>query len=71
MADNNWLPLRIGAGGYVTGIDIAADDTMVVHDLVVPKRSASGGGSYRRPRSLCAARACVIALAKDAPPFTH
>ena len=30
MADNNWLPLRIGAGGYVTGIDIAADDTMVV-----------------------------------------
>src|SRR4051794_16225437 len=30
MADSDWLPLRIGAGGYVTGIDIAADDTMVV-----------------------------------------
>ena len=25
-----WKPLRVGAGGFVTGIDIAPDDTMVV-----------------------------------------
>ena len=30
MTSDNWLPLRIGAGGYLTGIDIAPDDTMVV-----------------------------------------
>jgi hypothetical protein len=23
MTSDNWLPLRIGAGGYLTGIDIA------------------------------------------------
>ena len=30
MTSDNWLPLRIGAGGFLTGIDIAPDDTMVV-----------------------------------------
>ena len=28
--DGNWLPLRIGAGGFVSGIDVAPDNTMVV-----------------------------------------
>src|SRR5664279_3792261 len=27
---NNWNPLNIGAGGWLTGIDIAPDNTMVV-----------------------------------------
>ena len=27
---DNWLPLKVGAGGYLTGIDIAPDNTMVV-----------------------------------------
>lgn len=27
--DNAWKPVRIGAGGYVTGIDVAPDGTMV------------------------------------------
>jgi photosystem II stability/assembly factor-like uncharacterized protein len=27
--DGNWRPLRIGAGGFVSGIDIAPDNTMV------------------------------------------
>jgi hypothetical protein len=30
VSSNNWQTLEIGAGGYVTGIDIAPDDTMVV-----------------------------------------
>jgi Bacterial Ig-like domain/Bacterial Ig domain len=30
MSTDDWKPLNIGAGGYVTGIDIAADGTMVV-----------------------------------------
>ena len=30
MAFDNWKPLRIGAGGYLTGMDIAPDGTMVV-----------------------------------------
>ena len=29
-ASNNWQPLKIGAGGWLTGINIAPDDTMVV-----------------------------------------
>src|SRR5205823_6069132 len=27
---NNWQTLKVGAGGYLTGIDIAPDGTMVV-----------------------------------------
>jgi len=30
VSANNWQTLDVGAGGYVTGIDIAPDDTMVV-----------------------------------------
>jgi hypothetical protein len=30
IAPNNWQDLKIGGGGYVTGIDVAPDDTMVV-----------------------------------------
>ena len=30
VATNNWQPINIGAGGYLTGMDIAPDDTMVV-----------------------------------------
>jgi hypothetical protein len=30
VVDANWEPIKIGAGGFVTGIDIAPDDTMVV-----------------------------------------
>src|SRR5262249_26975020 len=30
VAPNNWQPLKVGGGGYATGIDIAPDDTMVV-----------------------------------------
>jgi 20S proteasome alpha/beta subunit len=30
VASNNWQTLKVGAGGYVTGIDIAPDGTMVV-----------------------------------------
>ncbi|WP_426442336.1 hypothetical protein [Bradyrhizobium genosp. P] len=30
VASTNWQELKIGAGGFVTGIDIAPDDTMVV-----------------------------------------
>src|SRR5262245_45339064 len=30
MTYDNWQPLRIGAGGYLTGMDIAPDGTMVV-----------------------------------------
>ena len=29
-ASNNWQPLKVGAGGWCTGINIAPDDTMVV-----------------------------------------
>src|SRR6266540_2780836 len=31
MPSYTWKPLRIGAGGWLTGIDIAPDSTMVVH----------------------------------------
>ena len=27
---DDWQPLKVGAGGWLTGIDIAPDDTMVV-----------------------------------------
>src|SRR5262249_305199 len=30
VAATNWQPLKLGAGGWLTGIDIAPDDTMVV-----------------------------------------
>src|SRR5262249_37174128 len=30
VASTNWQELKIGAGGWLTGIDIAPDDTMVV-----------------------------------------
>ena len=30
VASNNWQTLKVGAGGFVTGIDIAPDGTMVV-----------------------------------------
>jgi Bacterial Ig-like domain/Bacterial Ig domain len=30
VSTDNWKPLNIGAGGFLTGIDIAADGTMVV-----------------------------------------
>jgi len=30
VAPNNWKELKIGAGGYLTGMDIAPDGTMVV-----------------------------------------
>ena len=30
VAANNWQELKIGAGGWLTGMDIAPDDTMVV-----------------------------------------
>ena len=30
VSANNWQELKIGAGGWLTGIDIAPDDTMVV-----------------------------------------
>jgi len=30
VSTNNWQTLKVGAGGYLTGIDIAPDDTMVV-----------------------------------------
>src|SRR5688572_6733765 len=30
MAFDNWQPLRIGAGGWLTGMDITPDGTMVV-----------------------------------------
>ena len=30
VASNTWKPIKIGAGGYLTGIDVAPDGTMVV-----------------------------------------
>ncbi len=30
VASNDWQTLKVGAGGFITGIDIAPDDTMVV-----------------------------------------
>ena len=30
VSANNWQTLKVGAGGWVTGIDIAPDDTMVI-----------------------------------------
>ena len=30
VASNNWQPLKVGAGGFVDGIDVAPDGTMVV-----------------------------------------
>jgi photosystem II stability/assembly factor-like uncharacterized protein len=30
VADNAWRPIHVGAGGWLTGIDIAPDNTMVV-----------------------------------------
>ena len=30
VSSNNWQTLDVGAGGFVDGIDIAPDDTMVV-----------------------------------------